>query len=230
MWRSPLPKGILRGSHLSHMIASSVPARDTWKSSLSDVPPPDKDVNILGDVWSNLVLVNYSTARDGRHLYPVLHFQSCFVHFLSMNQLQQNRQPPSPSVPTEKEVQTQILSLFTRNVLNSSVNYVFRNVHLISGSRLGQVGGGCPHNLPSSWQRQQGCLVIGMYPDLPSLPFHCSLVLWCFLTLPDTHTCANTSCCNVYSCIICSLSVLRYHIVVFPSIARHTHMCKHVLL
>jgi hypothetical protein len=29
-----------------------------------------------------------------------------------------------------------------------------------------------------------------------------------FLALPDTHTCANTSCCNVYSCIICSLSGL----------------------
>ena len=33
-------------------------------------------------------------------------------------------------------------------------------------------------------------------------------VLWCFLAFPDTHTCANTSCCNVYSCIICSLSGL----------------------
>ena len=31
-------------------------------------------------------------------------------------------------------------------------------------------------------------------------------LLWCFLSLPDTHTCANTSCCYVYSCIICLLS------------------------
>ncbi len=30
------------------------------------MPPPDKDVNILGDVRSILVLVNYSTARDRR--------------------------------------------------------------------------------------------------------------------------------------------------------------------
>ena len=33
-------------------------------------------------------------------------------------------------------------------------------------------------------------------------------VLWRFLALSDTHTCVNTSCCNVYSCIICSLSGL----------------------
>jgi hypothetical protein len=42
-----------------------------------------------------------------------------------------------------------------------------------------------------------------------------TLILWCFLALSDTHTCANTSCCNVYSCIICSLSgllAIRYSI------------------
>ena len=74
---------------------------------------------------------------------------TCRLSLLSINQSQQHRQSPPPSVPTGKEVQTQILTLFTRNVLNSSVNYVFRNVHLSSGTRLGQVGG-CPHNLPSS--------------------------------------------------------------------------------
>ena len=34
------------------------------KSTLSDVPPPDKDVNTLGDVSSILVLANYSAALD----------------------------------------------------------------------------------------------------------------------------------------------------------------------
>ncbi len=47
------------------------------------------------------------------------------------------------------------------------------------------------------------------------------VILWCFLTLPDTHTCANTSCCNVYSYIICSLSGLLayplFYIIVFLS-------------
>ena len=34
-----------------------------------------------------------------------------------------------------------------------------------------------------------------------------------------THMCANTSCCNVYSCIICSCRswLLRYYIIVFLS-------------
>jgi hypothetical protein len=31
-----------------------------------------------------------------------------------------------------------------------------------------------------------------------------------FLALPDTHTCENTSCCDVYSAIICSLSVSSF--------------------
>ena len=81
------------------------------------------------------------------------------------------------SVPSGKEVQTQILSLFTRNVLNSSGNYVFRIVYLSSCNHVDQVGG-CPHNLQSSWQRHQECLVLGMYPDLPSLPSHCSIDSW----------------------------------------------------
>ncbi len=51
------------------------------KTSLSDVPPPDQDVNILGDVWSILVLVNYSVALDLRHLESVLYFHPCFVIF-----------------------------------------------------------------------------------------------------------------------------------------------------
>jgi uncharacterized protein YjhX (UPF0386 family) len=38
-------------------------------------------VNILGDVWSILVLVNYSVALDLRHLESVLHFHPCFVIF-----------------------------------------------------------------------------------------------------------------------------------------------------
>ncbi len=41
-----------------------------WKLSLpemSDVPPPDQNVNILGDVWSILVLANYSTDQDRSH-------------------------------------------------------------------------------------------------------------------------------------------------------------------
>jgi hypothetical protein len=37
------------------------------KTTSSDVPPPDQDVNILCDVWSILVLVNYSAALDHRH-------------------------------------------------------------------------------------------------------------------------------------------------------------------
>ena len=36
----------------------------------------------------------------------------------------------------------------------------------------------------------------------------CRNLLCRFLALPDTHTCVNTSCCNLYSCIICSLSGL----------------------
>ena len=55
------------------------------KTSFSDVPvrvpPPDQDVNILGDVWSILVLANYSVSLDHRHLESVLYFQSCFVSF-----------------------------------------------------------------------------------------------------------------------------------------------------
>ena len=35
-------------------------------------------------------------------------------------------------------------------------------------------------------------------------------ILWRFLALPDTHTCANTSCCYVLLCIICSLSGFRF--------------------
>jgi hypothetical protein len=46
-------------------------------------------------------------------------------------------------------------------------------------------------------------------------------ILWRFLALSDTHTCANTSCCNVYSRIICSLSGLlvspSLYIIVFLS-------------
>jgi hypothetical protein len=47
-------------------------------------------------------------------------------------------------------------------------------------------------------------------------------ILWRFLALPDTHTCANTSCYNVYSRIICSLSGLLaayplFYIIVFLS-------------
>jgi hypothetical protein len=34
----------------------------------------------LGDVWSILVLANYSAARDRRHLQPVLHLHPCFQH------------------------------------------------------------------------------------------------------------------------------------------------------
>jgi hypothetical protein len=49
----------------------------------------------------------------------------------------------------------------------------------------------------------------------------CTRLLWRFLALPDTHTCANTPCCNVYSCIICSLSGLlaspSFYIIVFLS-------------
>jgi hypothetical protein len=38
--------------------------RNARKTSLSDVPLPDQDVNILGDVWSILVLANYSAVLD----------------------------------------------------------------------------------------------------------------------------------------------------------------------
>jgi hypothetical protein len=51
------------------------------KTILSDVPPPDQDVNILGDVWSILVLANYNSGLYWRHLEPVLNLQSCFVSF-----------------------------------------------------------------------------------------------------------------------------------------------------
>ena len=85
MWRSPLPKGILGNPHLSHMMDSNVPSiRDlradynTRESRLSDVPSPDKDVNILGDVWSILVLDNHNDALD------LLHFQSWFVSFRNL--------------------------------------------------------------------------------------------------------------------------------------------------
>jgi hypothetical protein len=54
---------------------------NTRKTSLSDVPPPDQDVNIFGYVWSILVLVNYNVGLDHRHLESVLHLQPCFVNF-----------------------------------------------------------------------------------------------------------------------------------------------------
>ena len=73
MWRSTLPKGILGGPHSQELTCHH---GDTRKSSLPDVPPPEKDVNILGDLWS-ILLANYSAARDRRHLQPVLHFQFC---------------------------------------------------------------------------------------------------------------------------------------------------------
>ncbi len=61
----------------------------------------------------------------------------------------------------------------SHDVLDSSGNYFFWDEHLSSVSRLERVRG-CPHNLSSSWQRQQGCLVLGLNRDLPSLPSHCS--------------------------------------------------------
>ena len=84
-----------------HILSSHVPISDSTvsftpaptpcsRSSLSHThrfmgfflqPPPDKDVKILGDVWSIFVLTNYSTARDRSHLQSVLHFQPCFVRF-----------------------------------------------------------------------------------------------------------------------------------------------------
>jgi hypothetical protein len=52
-------------------------------------------------------------------------------------------------------------------------------------------------------------------------PSSFAAILWRFLALPDTHTCANTSCYNVYSRIICSLSGLLayplFYIIVFLS-------------
>ena len=57
---------------------------NTRKSNLSDVPPPDKDFNILGDVWSILVLGNCSVALDPRNLKTVLYFHPRFVSFRNL--------------------------------------------------------------------------------------------------------------------------------------------------
>jgi hypothetical protein len=67
MWRSPLPKGVLEDPHLAHIIASSAPSSRDLRRSERVRPAKLQDVNILGDVWSILVLANYNAALDRRH-------------------------------------------------------------------------------------------------------------------------------------------------------------------
>ncbi len=92
MWRSPLPKGTLGDPHLAHMIPSSVPSnRDLRRSesvrpvklntrSVVELVTSDQDVNILGDVWSILVLANYMVSSIPTNWSKILKsvVQRCF--------------------------------------------------------------------------------------------------------------------------------------------------------
>jgi hypothetical protein len=85
---------------------------------------------------------------------------------------------PSESRPLSND---QIFSpcWFQQRFLNPSSNDFFWNVHLSIGSRLERVGG-CPHNLSSSWQRQQGSLVCTKSFPVLDLPILTLVGRWIF--------------------------------------------------